>query len=266
MTTRLLAGVVGLAVLLPAIVYGGAVAVEVIVGLAGLVAVAEYAGMAFPDDVPVMTVASGGLTAAVYGALVYLPADSWPAVGAVATVAVLLLHTFRPGPNLERTADLTGRLWLGAIWVGMLAFLVLLRREEHGLAWLFLVLVISWLGDTGAYFAGRAFGRTKLYERISPNKTVEGVVGGVVLATIGVFVVREVGLPALSVTDCLVLGPGLCLAGVAGDLSESMLKRSFQVKDSGWILPGHGGLLDRIDSLLFVAPLLYAWVRWVEAS
>ena len=108
-------------------------------------------------------------------------------------------------------------------------------------------------------------GGTKLYPKVSPKKTWEGVAGGVILATVGALVVRWVGLPALSVVDCLILGPVLCLAGVAGDLAESMMKRSFDVKDSGWILPGHGGLLDRIDSLLFVAPLLYTWVRFVEA-
>ena len=89
-------------------------------------------------------------------------------------------------------------------------------------------------------------------------------VGGVILATAGTFVLRAVGLPELSVVDCLILGPVLCLSGVIGDLSESMLKRSFEVKDSGWIMPGHGGLLDRIDSVLFVAPMLYGWVAFVE--
>lgn len=270
MTARIVAAAVGLAVLLPAIVYGGVVAVDVLVALAGLVAVGEYAAMAFPDDRWVMTGAVTVLTGTVYSAAVYVPAaargtDVGAAVLGLSSVAALLLLTFRPGVTLAGAADRAGRLWLGTAWLGLLAFVPLLRREPDGLAWLFMVLAISWLGDTGAYFAGRFFGRTKLYERISPNKTVEGAIGGVILATIGVFVIRAVALPQLTAAECLLLGPVLCLAGVAGDLAESTLKRSFDVKDSGWILPGHGGLLDRIDSLLFVAPLLYAWVRFVEA-
>jgi phosphatidate cytidylyltransferase len=81
---------------------------------------------------------------------------------------------------------------------------------------------------------------------------------------VGTFCLRALALPELSIVDCFLLGPGLCAIGVVGDLSESMLKRAFEVKDSGWIMPGHGGLLDRIDSVLFVAPALYAWVVLVE--
>ena len=131
------------------------------------------------------------------------------------------------------------------------------------LSFIFLALAIPWLGDTGAYFAGRAFGRHKLYELISPKKTIEGYVGGVITATIGVFVIRSLGLPALGVIDCLVIGVIIGTAAVLGDLAESLLKRAFGVKDSGRIMPGHGGLLDRIDSLLFVLPLLYGYAHWV---
>jgi phosphatidate cytidylyltransferase len=174
-----------------------------------------------------------------------------------------LWQTFAPG-DLDRAADRAARLLLGVGWIGLLATIVFLRRHEDGLAWVFLVLVASWLGDTGGYFAGRFLGRRPLYPRVSPKKTWEGAFGGITLATVGTFVVRTVGLPQLSVVDCLVLGPLLCVAGIVGDLAESMLKRSFGVKDSGWVMPGHGGLLDRIDSVLFVAPVLLAWVTWVE--
>lgn len=263
MITRLLAAAVGLAVLVPALLYGGTLAVEIIVPLAALVGLGEYASMAFPADRWVKGGVLGVLWVAVYVSALYFPEHAWSIYG-VATVAVLVLQTLRPGSTLDITADRAGRLALGAAWLGLLVFLPLLRREPGGLAWIFLVLAISWLGDTGAYFAGRAFGKHKLYERISPKKTWEGVLGGVVAATAGTFVVRAVGLLPLSNVEVLALGPVLCVAGVVGDLAESMMKRSFDVKDSGWILPGHGGLLDRIDSLLFVAPLLYAWVRWME--
>ncbi|MBX2803798.1 MAG: phosphatidate cytidylyltransferase [Myxococcales bacterium] len=263
--TRVAAAAVGLVILLPSMLYGGELAIEIIVAVAAVIAVSEFATMAFGED---RWVLGGVLLAgwgAVYGTALYGPSELLFVVFGVGTAGILTWQTLRPGPQMNRTADLAGRLLLGVAWLSCFAFLVLLRRADHGLSWLFLVLVISWLGDTGAYFAGRAFGRTKLYPAISPKKTWEGVVGGVILATVGVFVVRAVGLPVLSVMDCLVLGPVLCLAGVVGDLGESMLKRSFEVKDSGWILPGHGGILDRVDSVLFVAPLLYAWVLIVEA-
>jgi phosphatidate cytidylyltransferase len=255
--TRIVVGVAGLAVLLPAIIFGGQLAVEAIVVLVLLICVTEYAGMAFKDDV---FVASGWLffgVALTYGSAVYAP--KWLSIAMMAvTIGTMLFVTLRPPPELSRAADNAGRYVLGISWMSMLAAFPLLRELDSGLSWVFLVLTISWLGDTGAYFAGRSLGKTKLYPLISPKKTWEGVVGGVVAATIGTFIVRQFN-PALSVVDCLVLGPTLCLAGVLGDLSESMLKRAFGVKDAGSIMPGHGGMLDRIDSVLFVGPLLYGY-------
>ncbi|MEQ1502271.1 MAG: phosphatidate cytidylyltransferase [Myxococcota bacterium] len=263
MITRLGAALIGLVVLLPALVYGGPLAVEIIIPIVAVVCLVEYAGMAFPTDR-----ASGALVGvgwfAVYGSSVYAGAGAGLAVCGFVTVGALLWSTFRPGASLDGAADRVGRIVLGVGYVGLLTFLVLLRRHEHGIGWIFMVLVASWLGDTGGYFAGRFLGRHPMYPKVSPKKTWEGAFGGITLATVGTFVVRAVGLPELSVVDCLVLGPVLCAAGIVGDLSESMLKRAFQVKDSGWIMPGHGGLLDRIDSVLFVAPLLFAWVTLVE--
>jgi phosphatidate cytidylyltransferase len=134
---------------------------------------------------------------------------------------------------------------------------------DQGVTWIFLALAIPWLGDTGAYFAGRAFGKHKLYELISPKKTIEGYVGGIITATIGVFVIRSLSLSVLSPLDCVLIGLGIGTLAVIGDLAESLLKRAFGVKDSGKIMPGHGGLLDRIDSLLFVLPPLYGYALWV---
>jgi phosphatidate cytidylyltransferase len=259
---RLVAAAIGLAFLLPAVIFGGELAVEIIVPLAALVCLYEYGAMAFPGDRPSQGVVGIGW-AALYGAILYAPPEGILVALAAVTVGAMMFATFRP-LDLERAADRLGRLLLGVFWIGLLAFLVLLRRSEHGLAWVFLVLASSWLGDTGGYFAGKYLGRRPLYPLVSPKKTWEGVFGGITLATVGAFCVRAAGLPELSVLDCLVLGPMLCGLGVVGDLSESLLKRAFQVKDSGIIMPGHGGLLDRIDSVIFVAPALYAWLIFVE--
>jgi phosphatidate cytidylyltransferase len=264
--TRLLAAAVGLAVLLPAIIFGGQLAVEIIVGIAAAICLWEFASMAFPDDMAVAFAWLVGCFGAWYGTSMYGPSELVSVVGGLVMLATFVFVTLRPGESLQAAADKVGRYMLGTVWVGLLMSLPALRRLDEGLAWVFAVLVISWCGDTGGYFAGKYFGRHKLYPLVSPKKTWEGVAGGVALATMGLFVVRAVALPVLSVFDVLVLGPVLCLAGVIGDLSESLLKRAFGVKDSGRILPGHGGLLDRIDSVLFVAPLLFAYVALIKGA
>lgn len=259
MLTRLVAALVGLAILVPAVVWGGVVAVDVIVPLAALICCDEYARMAFPEDRPAHFVALLVGCALVYGTGVYL-GDRWVGIAAaLAVVGTLAFVTFRPDP-LDHAADRAGRLLVGIGWLGgCFAFMPLLRRLDDGLALVFLLLAIAWLGDTGGYFAGRFFGRHKLYEKISPKKTWEGLFGGIILTIAGVFAMRAVALPGLSPLDCVLIGGGLGISATVGDLSESMLKRAFHVKDSGWIMPGHGGLLDRVDSVLFVAPLLYGY-------
>ena len=242
MTTRIIAAIIGLSALIPSLVLGGPVAVDIIVALAGSVCLAEYGAMAFPRD----RWFSGGWVWAwvaiccvtqLLGGDVLLPLM-------VAIPASMVFVTLRPGGELVAVADRLGRILMGIWWIGMLWSLTMLRRFDDGLAWVFLVLAISWLGDTGAYFAGRAFGRTKLYPLVSPKKTWEGVAGGIIAATCGVFAMRATVLPSLTVLDCLTLGPVLCSASVLGDLSESLLKRAFGVKDSGWIMPGHGGKME----------------------
>ena len=161
----------------------------------------------------------------------------------------------------------------GALYVGLLAFVVGLGQIVPALpegapasplgaerAWVLLLVLGVWAYDTGAYLVGRRVGRRKFLTHISAAKTVEGVIGGLVACT----AVTALGLWAVgeSVLGAVVLGPGLGLAAQAGDLAESMLKRAAGAKDSGTLIPGHGGVLDRIDSFLFAAPVvtLYAIV------
>lgn len=264
MITRVLAAVVGLGIILPVIVWGGPVGVELMVPVFALLALDEVAAMAFPERRvrALLWLAAG--SALVYGAALYAPAQ----VGGAAIAAVLgsfLWVLAAPGRTLDGAADQVGRYVLGIAWVGgLIAFVPLLRRLDGGVAWIFLALAIPWCGDTGAYFAGRTFGRRKLYELVSPKKTVEGFVGGLLASVGGALAVRALGLPEVPALHAAALGLVGGAAAVAGDLSESMLKRAFGVKDSGRIMPGHGGLLDRIDSLLFVVPLLYGYAVWVE--
>ncbi|HYS09073.1 MAG TPA: phosphatidate cytidylyltransferase [Myxococcales bacterium] len=151
---------------------------------------------------------------------------------------------------------------LGATYPGLLlAALVPLRQLPRGEWWILLAIVVTWLNDTFAYFVGRAFGRRKLYERISPNKTWEGAAGGAAGSIAGALVIRSLWLPVIPFWGAALIGAGAAVLGPLGDLSESMLKRAFGAKDSGRLLPGHGGLLDRIDALLFNAPFVLLCAR-----
>lgn len=148
----------------------------------------------------------------------------------------------------------------------LLGHLALLRALPHGREWIFLVLLLVMASDTAAYFTGVSFGRRKLYPAISPNKSIEGAIGGLAGALAGAFLARVWFFPALEVADCLFLGLGLGVLAQLGDLFESMLKRSFGVKDSGTLIPGHGGILDRLDSLLFAFAPAYYYALCVVAG
>jgi len=259
--TRLAAGIVGLAVVLPVLWWGGWLGVQALVLITSIVCLVEYSGMAFPDDRPIALVWLLAGWFVVHVAFHHPSVPSLLGAGGVLTMGAMTVATLRVGSDISAAADRAARGLLGIGWIGLLSFLPLIRHGPDGLAWVFAVLVVSWLGDTGAYFAGRAFGRHALYPKVSPKKTWEGALGGITLATVGLFVVSELGLPAMSALDVLILGPLLCIGGILGDLAESMLKRSFGVKDAGRIMPGHGGLLDRIDSVLFVAPATWLWIQ-----
>jgi phosphatidate cytidylyltransferase len=140
----------------------------------------------------------------------------------------------------------------------------LTRALPNGELLIFFLLLVTWAGDTGAYYAGMSLGRRKLAPVISPNKTVEGLIGGLMLAVLAAVGARLWFLPSFSLADCLATGLLLTGAGVLGDLAESALKRSAGVKDSGSLIPAHGGMLDRLDSLLFTAPAFYYYVTVVK--
>ncbi|MEA2545619.1 MAG: phosphatidate cytidylyltransferase [Chloroflexota bacterium] len=159
----------------------------------------------------------------------------------------------------------------GAIYASFLGFVIRLGHEAPALpagaplaglgaerGWIVLLVLGVWAYDTGAYFVGKRFGRRRFLAHISPSKTYAGLIGGIVAATVVVgAVLNGLGQPPVG---ALVLGPLLSLAAQAGDLAESMLKRAAGAKDSGRLIPGHGGILDRVDSFLFAAPVVTLYV------
>jgi phosphatidate cytidylyltransferase len=189
-------------------------------------------------------------------------APLWP-------LAALLLLAFAllPGRDLAHTVPAAGGTLLGAVYLGglggMIAALRVLEPVGDGAWRIVLLLVIIMGSDTLAFFVGHAVGRHRLAPLLSPAKTVEGAVAGLLGGVLGALVVRALGLPRLPLVHAVALGLGVSAMGVLGDLDESLLKRWAGVKDSGTLFPGHGGMLDRLDSLLFGAPVLYYYFLYV---
>lgn len=151
----------------------------------------------------------------------------------------------------------------GVLYVALLlGHYSLLRNLEQGVALVFFVIIVTWLSDTGGFFIGKSLGKHPLAPTLSPKKTIEGLLGGVLFSVIGGIISHFTFVPFFSLDQCMILGGGIALLGAIGDLAESAIKRSVSVKDSGTIIPGHGGVLDRVDSLLFTGPAMYYYVMF----
>jgi phosphatidate cytidylyltransferase len=190
------------------------------------------------------------------------PFQDWAGVaGAGAVVALLATAMLQRGELAEapRAAGLAVLAWC---YAGLLPAAVVALRVNAGWQWVVLLFVVTWANDTLAYFAGRFLGKRPLAPRISPKKTWEGFWGGAAGSVVGALVVKALFLPDLPAPAAALVGGGAAVLGPLGDLSESMLKRASGVKDSGRVIPGHGGLLDRIDAVLFVAPWVVACALW----
>ena len=223
----------------------------------------ELFGMTHPGDRVSQTI--GALTTMAVAAAFYLYSDQprlMIGVAALYPILMLLLPLWRLGEIPSAGLRLMGSV-ANPLYIALpLVTLALLRRDtgDDGPGYVLLVLFFAWWGDTGAYFAGRRFGRAKLYPAVSPNKTRAGFVGAMLGAVCGGLVAHFLFLPSFSLHAAFWLAPLCGALGQLGDLVESLLKRSTGIKDSGQIVPGHGGLLDRIDALLFVSPAVYVYV------
>jgi phosphatidate cytidylyltransferase len=211
------------------------------------------------------------------GAVLLVLGRAWNGFESSAPILALLLMAsmayhliaFERGRQLAGAdfgITLSGALYLG--WLG--AYLISLRSLPQGEWWVLLALPSVWFVDTGAYFAGTRLGRHKLSPRLSPNKTWEGVAGGALCSIIGTALLASayqtwIGLPVSPFYGAL-LGAILALLTPLGDLGESMIKRQAGAKDSGNLLPGHGGVFDRIDSWLWAAALSYYLISWLVLS
>ena len=160
--------------------------------------------------------------------------------------------------DLSSTISHMGMTLFGILFIGfLLAYVSLIRNMANGRLWVLFLIATVWAGDISALLIGSFFGRHKLYPKISPKKTFEGLGGAVIGSILVALAFATLFIPNLEKGPCILLAIGLGIFGQFGDFTESMLKRSAQVKDSGTLIPGHGGMLDRLDSFLFSAPFLH---------
>jgi phosphatidate cytidylyltransferase len=227
-----------------------------ITALVAVICYHEYAGIAagYPAGSP------GPLG---YGAgLLLLLAPAGEATLVLASTAILALLLAMRAADLAVALPRAAAAVLGLAYIfGCWKFAILLRAA--GPHWLMFALALNWLGDTGAYAVGRRFGRRRLAPRISPAKSWEGAAASIAVSVAFGYLYLGAFLPAVPPAHAMALAALANGAGQLGDLAESALKRGARVKDSGSLLPGHGGLLDRVDSTLFTLPVVYLYVRLV---
>ncbi len=261
---RILSAAIGLPIVLFLVQRGGLPFLFLVV-FVGAVALFEFASMTMPQD----HIAQGFVV--ILGVLLIVvsafggvsQAYAVPLLGLV-PISVFVFFTFRDGEPRTKVARM-GLGTMGVFWVGgLLCSTFALRLLPGGMKWFVWAAFVSWGSDTAAYFVGKSLGRRKLAPSLSPNKTWEGSAGGVVGAVLGVYGLGTLSLvPEVPLWQAGVVTALGAVLGQVGDLAESLLKRASAVKDSGRIMPGHGGILDRIDALLFVTPLLLGYATVV---
>ncbi len=244
--------------------------------IASLLAMREFFAMTLPVEDRGGALAMGVIAVAAFywlhppTVLFYTgdPSSKWFAFAAFAgTPIALILAVVVPGLYyLFRFRDMTtvaarfAATVTGIVYAGFLTMFLALLRTFGGDAVL-LVLLVAWVADSGAYFAGRFLGKAKLYEAVSPKKTWAGAWGGLAGSLAGAALLKVIHFHQLAWIDVFLIAIPGGILGQMGDLAESMIKRSTGVKDSGSLLPGHGGILDRIDAVLFIAPYVYVYIQ-----
>jgi len=186
---------------------------------------------------------------------------------------MILISLFELFRNKESAAANIGSTLFGIFYIGLFSASIIDLREYYsdsaftysqGGYLIISILVSIWICDSAAYFVGTAYGKHKLFPRVSPNKSWEGAIAGFVFAIAGIIAARELFLDFMSLNDVIAIGFIVGLFGQIGDLIESLIKRDARVKDSSSIIPGHGGFFDRFDSLLFTAPIVYLYLKLIS--
>jgi len=270
LSARLATAAVAIPLLLWLIFYAPFPVYRGVVLLFTLVAVVEYFQMAFPTRLPLqrLGIVSGALVAV---GMAGPPGDSAMvfAAGLMAVVTIGLMSCLIAADDPAGAVDSLGHMVLGVLYAGaFIPHFIWLHEQpaDSGAAWVTFVLAVAMGGDSGGYFAGRFFGKNLLMPSVSPKKTVEGAAGAIGGNVLGGAIIKALLLPLIGWREVVVLSLVAGALAQIGDLCESLLKRAFGAKDSGWLLPGHGGVLDRADSLVFPVVLVYYYVNFLRAA
>jgi phosphatidate cytidylyltransferase len=258
--TRVLSGAALIAIAVGVVWFASDLVFEVFAALLLVLSVRELIVLAAASDLPVATL-PGMVSALLTAWVVGTAAASGLEVALMAALVAIglgAMGAWRGGTNALGTVAAG---LFPAIYIGLPIGALVAVRAFAGPRVLFLLMLTVMVSDTAQYYSGRAFGRHPLAPAISPKKTVEGAIGGFVFGTALFVTVGAWWVPGMPVALRAGLGLALVALGIAGDLFESMLKRSAGVKDSSSLIPGHGGVLDRIDALLFAAPVFYFFLR-----
>lgn len=276
---RFLVAVVAVPILLVLLHYHRPEPTWAVIFAASLIAMHELFAMVLPKEDRGAALVMGGLACAAFywldpSTIAYfddrdiaqLATKTVRASGAIvlvlAVVVPMLYYLFRFRDIPSVATRITGTI-MGIVYAGLLTtFLAVLKRAdpEHGASTVLIVLIVAWVADTGGYFAGRFLGKAKLYEAVSPKKTWAGAWGGLAGSLAGLALLKVVYADWLGWVDVFAIAIPGGMLGQMGDLCESLIKRSTGVKDSGALLPGHGGILDRIDAVLFIAPYVFGYL------
>ncbi|MDP8254223.1 MAG: phosphatidate cytidylyltransferase [Candidatus Alcyoniella australis] len=265
--TKIIIGVIGAPLVAWLIIAGPFYLLAVVIALAAILGLLEVGDLLFEPGTPrykYITLIAGLLIFAAI-ALGGLILGLLVALAVFALLSALLLRE----PDLHQMPRALSLIMLGALYAGALpALLLVLKLLEGptGVLWVFMLFLLVWACDSGAYFSGRALGKRPMAPRISSKKTIEGLLGGMAASLIA-GLICGIAFDALHWYDGLLLGLIAAVLGPIGDLVESAFKRAAEVKDSGSLLPGHGGILDRLDAVLFVAPffLLFIALKFPDA-
>jgi phosphatidate cytidylyltransferase len=249
------------------LVYKGGVFFATLVNAASLVALWEYYRIVAPGKAkspPGIILWWGyGICCAIIWAAYAVGTDLILTLVTLNLGAIALISLFQFQSD-RSVLDVIIRQLQGIIYIPVaLGFLIFIRESHSGVIWIFLLLAIIFAGDTSAYYVGSYLGRRKLSPAISPGKTIEGAIGGLAANLVVGAIGKTLFLPHLPWTLSIVFFLSVGIAGQVGDLFESEMKRSSNIKDSSNILPGHGGMLDRIDALLFASPVAYIFIRFI---
>jgi len=257
MAKRVLSALIIIPPLTLLITFGPHYTLYILVSIATVLGLYEFYNLTLPDYG-----VGGKVGGIILGTLLcgFFQWASYEAVISVLGMILLVLFLIYPllSSELSILPNRIGITFFGIVYVPfLLSHVTLINKLPEGIVWVLLLVVTVWVGDTFALLIGTFWGRHKLCPQISPKKTLEGFWGCFIGALFSVFVFKYLLLPELAIKEALIVGSGIALFGQLGDISESMVKRGANVKDSGTLIPGHGGMLDRLDSFLFSSPFLY---------